>query len=86
MRALPRAASLDLEDLKANLNERTKLVSLVRVSNTLGCLNPIEAVAALGADSLVGSSHKLCGPRGMGFLCAHEALLEAMPPFLGMAR
>ncbi len=100
---------LDLEDLKAKLSERTKLVSLVHVSNTLGCLNPIEAVAelahgagalllvdacqslphkpvdvaALGADFLVGSSHKLCGPTGMGFLWAHEALLEAMPPFLG---
>ena len=32
---------------------------------------------------LVGSSHKLCGPTGMGFLWARETLLEAMPPFLG---
>ncbi len=103
------SGELDLEDLKAKISERTRLVSLVHVSNTLGCLNPIEAVAALahgagalllvdacqslphkpvdvaalGADFLVGSSHKLCGPTGMGFLWAHEALLEAMPPFLG---
>ena len=35
------------------------------------------------ADFLVGSSHKLCGPTGMGFLWGAEALLEAMPPFLG---
>jgi cysteine desulfurase/selenocysteine lyase len=103
------SGELDLEDLKAKISDRTKLVSLVHVSNTLGCLNPIEAVAALahgagalllvdacqslphkpvdvaalGADFLVGSSHKLCGPTGMGFLWAHEALLEAMPPFLG---
>jgi len=103
------SGELDLEDLKAKLSDRTRLVSLVHVSNTLGCLNPIEAVAelahgagalllvdacqslphkpvdvaALGADFLVGSSHKLCGPTGMGFLWAHEALLEAMPPFLG---
>ena len=40
-------------------------------------------VGQLGADFLVGSSHKLCGPTGMGFLWAREALLEAMPPFLG---
>jgi len=40
-------------------------------------------VGALGVDFLVGSSHKLCGPTGMGFLWAPEALLEAMPPFLG---
>ena len=41
------------------------------------------AVSTLGADFLVGSSHKLCGPTGMGFLWGREALLEAMPPFLG---
>jgi cysteine desulfurase/selenocysteine lyase len=40
-------------------------------------------VAQLGCDFLVGSSHKFCGPTGMGFLWGREALLEAMPPFLG---
>ena len=40
-------------------------------------------VGQLGVDFLVGSSHKLCGPTGMGFLWAREALLESMPPFLG---
>jgi cysteine desulfurase / selenocysteine lyase len=106
---LTESGELDLEDLRCQINERTKLVSLVQVSNTLGCLNPIEQVvelahaagalvlvdacqslphlplnvAQLGCDFLVGSSHKLCGPTGMGFLWAREALLEAMPPFLG---
>ena len=101
--------SLDLEDLRGKLNARTRLVSLVHISNTLGCCNPIEEVVALasacgarvlldacqslahkpvdvrklGVDFLVGSSHKLCGPTGMGFLWAREDLLEAMPPFLG---
>jgi cysteine desulfurase/selenocysteine lyase len=100
---------LDLADLRAQLSERTRLVSLVQVSNTLGCLNPVAEIAALahgagalllvdacqslphqrlnvvelGCDFLVGSSHKLCGPTGMGFLWGREALLEAMPPFLG---
>ena len=106
---LTETGELDLDDLRSQITERTKLVSLVQVSNTLGCLNPIEQVAALAhaagalvlvdacqslphlplnvaalrADFLVGSSHKLCGPTGMGFLWAREALLEAMPPFLG---
>jgi len=40
-------------------------------------------VTQLGCDFLVGSSHKLCGPTGMGFLWGREELLEAMPPFLG---
>ena len=106
---LTESGELDLEDFRSKLTERTRLVSLVQVSNTLGCLNPIAElaplvhaagalllvdacqslphqrvnVAELGCDFLVGSSHKFCGPTGMGFLWAREALLEAMPPFLG---
>jgi cysteine desulfurase/selenocysteine lyase len=100
---------LDVADFHSKLSDRTRLVSLVHISNTLGCRNPLElvipaahaagalvlvdacqslahqrtSVATLGADFLVGSSHKLCGPTGMGFLWAKEALLESMPPFLG---
>ena len=100
---------LDLQDFRSKLSERTRLVSLVHISNSLGCCNPLDQVipaahavgalvlvdacqslahqpidvATLNPDFLVGSSHKLCGPTGMGFLWAREALLEAMPPFLG---
>jgi cysteine desulfurase/selenocysteine lyase len=103
------SGELDLDDFHAQLNGRTRLVSLVHVSNTLGCLNPIAQlapavratgakllvdacqslphqrvnVAELGCDFLVGSSHKLCGPTGMGFLWGREEVLESMPPFLG---
>ncbi len=100
---------LDLDDFRSKLGDRTRLVSLVHISNALGCCNPLDQVipaahaagalvlvdacqslahkpidvAGLDADFLVGSSHKLCGPTGMGFLWARESLLEAMPPFLG---
>ena len=100
---------LDLEDFRSKLSDRTRLVSLVHISNALGCCNPLDQVipaahaagalvlvdacqslahkpidvAGLDVDFLVGSSHKLCGPTGMGFLWAREALLEEMPPFLG---
>lgn len=40
-------------------------------------------VAALGCDFLVFGAHKMCGPSGVGVLYGREALLEAMPPFLG---
>jgi cysteine desulfurase/selenocysteine lyase len=40
-------------------------------------------VAALGADFLGFTGHKMLGPTGIGVLWAREALLEAMPPFLG---
>jgi len=103
------SGELDLNDFQRQLSERTRLVSMVHLSNVLGCLNPISEVTALahdlgalvlvdacqslphmpinvaqlGCDFLVGSSHKLCGPTGIGFLWGREELLEAMPPFLG---
>ncbi|MFM7267585.1 MAG: aminotransferase class V-fold PLP-dependent enzyme, partial [Cyanobium sp.] len=35
------SGELDVDDWRSKLSERTRLVSLVQVSNTLGCLNPI---------------------------------------------
>ncbi len=40
-------------------------------------------VQAWGADFVAFSSHKMCGPSGLGVLWGREKLLEAMPPFLG---
>ena len=103
------AGELDLADLKMKLNSNTRLLSLVHISNTLGCCNPIAEITemvhnvgglilidacqslahqpinvqSLGIDFLAGSSHKLCGPTGIGFLWARETHLEKMPPFLG---
>ncbi|NJL98699.1 MAG: SufS family cysteine desulfurase [Synechococcaceae cyanobacterium RM1_1_27] len=100
---------LDLDQFRSLLNERTKLVSIVHVSNMLGSINPVESiiaaahaqgarvlldacqsvphmgvdVQALDCDWLVFSSHKMCGPTGMGILYGKRALLEAMPPFMG---
>jgi cysteine desulfurase/selenocysteine lyase len=39
--------TLDLEHFKSLLNERTKLVAIVHVSNTLGVINPVEEIIAL---------------------------------------
>ncbi len=43
----------------------------------------VTDVQAWGADFFAFSSHKLCGPSGLGVLWGREALLDAMPPFLG---
>jgi cysteine desulfurase / selenocysteine lyase len=43
----------------------------------------VTDVQAWDADFLAFSSHKLCGPSGIGVLWGREALLDAMPPFLG---
>lgn len=40
-------------------------------------------VTELGCDFLAFSSHKMCGPTGIGVLWAREDLLDAMPAFLG---
>ena len=40
-------------------------------------------VQAIGADFYVFTGHKLYGPTGIGVLWGREALLEALPPFLG---
>ena len=43
---------------------------------------PVD-VQALDADFFAFSSHKMCGPTGMGVLYGKRDLLEAMPPFMG---
>jgi cysteine desulfurase/selenocysteine lyase len=43
----------------------------------------ITDVAAMGCDFLAFSSHKMCGPTGIGVLWGREGLLESMPAFLG---
>ena len=43
---------------------------------------PIDVVA-LDCDFLAASSHKMCGPTGIGFLYGKREMLESMPPVLG---
>jgi cysteine desulfurase/selenocysteine lyase len=43
----------------------------------------VTDVQAWDADFVAFSSHKLCGPSGIGVLWGREELLRAMPPFLG---
>jgi cysteine desulfurase/selenocysteine lyase len=43
---------------------------------------PVD-VQALGVDFYAFSSHKMCGPTGIGILYGRRDLLEAMPPYQG---
>ncbi len=66
---------------------------LVDAAHAVGALTMVDAaqliphmpvdVEALGCDFLAFSSHKMCGPTGIGVLYGKRELLEAMPPFMG---
>jgi len=42
--------TFDLEQFKTLLSEKTKLVSIVHVSNTLGCINPVQEICTLAHE------------------------------------
>ena len=44
---LSETEGFDLEQFKQLISEKTKLVSVVHVSNTLGCINPVEEIIAI---------------------------------------
>jgi cysteine desulfurase / selenocysteine lyase len=71
----------------------TPVSRMVEAAKKVGALTVVDAcqfvphnvtdVQAWGCDMMAFSSHKLCGPTGIGVLWARPELLEAMPPFLG---
>jgi cysteine desulfurase/selenocysteine lyase len=44
---LTETEEFDLEQFQTLISEKTKLVSVVHVSNTLGCINPVEEIIAI---------------------------------------
>lgn len=68
-------------------------VDIIELAHQAGAVTLVDAaqsvphfgvnVQELGADFLVFSSHKMCGPTGIGVLYGRKDLLESMPPFLG---
>jgi cysteine desulfurase/selenocysteine lyase len=69
------------------------VTELCRAAHSAGALAVVDAcqsvphdatdVRAWDADLVAFSSHKMVGPTGIGVLWGREALLDAMPPFLG---
>lgn len=53
----------DLEQFKSLISQQTKLVSVVHVSNTLGCINPVEEIIAIahqqGAKVLIDACQSI---------------------------
>ena len=71
----------------------TPAKEIVNLAHAAGALTLIDAAQAvphfpvdvqdLDVDFMAFSSHKMCGPTGLGILYGKQELLEAMPPFLG---
>jgi cysteine desulfurase/selenocysteine lyase len=57
--------------------------ALVLVDAAQSAPHGLVDVTKLGADLVGFTSHKMCGPTGIGVLWGRRALLEQLPPFLG---
>lgn len=66
---------------------------IIRLAHHAGAVTLVDAaqsvphfevnVQELDADFVAFSGHKMCGPTGIGILYGKQALLDAMPPFMG---
>ncbi len=68
----------------AELCERARklgVTTLVDAAQSAGHLT--VDVQKIGCDFLVFSSHKICGPTGIGVLWGREEILNSMPPYQG---
>jgi cysteine desulfurase/selenocysteine lyase len=89
----PRTKLVAAVHLSNALGTVNPVADIVRVAKQAGACVLIDGaqaayhmpvdVAALGADFYVLTGHKLYGPTGIGVLYGREAVLDAMPPFLG---
>ena len=57
--------------------------ALVLVDAAQSAPHGLADVRSLGADFVGFTSHKMCGPTGIGVLWARRGQLEQLPPFLG---
>lgn len=89
----PRTKLLSVAHVSNSLGTVNPVAELIAAAHTVGARVLLDAaqsvphmpvdVQALDTDFLAFSSHKMCGPMGIGVLYGRRELLEAMPPFLG---
>jgi cysteine desulfurase/selenocysteine lyase len=75
------------------LGTLTPVRQIVDAAHAVGAITVVDGaqgtphlavdVQALGCDFYAFSSHKMCGPTGVGVLWGRRELLENMPPFMG---
>ena len=79
-----------MSNVLGTINPASEMVQLAHQAGAIALIDGAQSVPhfpvnvqALDADFLAFSSHKMCGPTGIGVLYGRKELLEAMPPFLG---
>ena len=92
-RLLDGAKVLSVSAMSNVLGTLNPVAELAAAAHDVGALAVVDAcqyvphnvtdVQAWGADFAAFSSHKMCGPSGIGALWGRAELLDATPPFLG---
>ena len=92
-RLLDGATAFSFTAMSNVLGTVTPVRELCAAAHAAGALAIVDAcqyvphhrtdVQAWGADLAAFSSHKMCGPSGIGVLWGRAELLDAIPPFLG---
>jgi len=79
-----------MSNVLGTINPAQEIIRQARAAGAITLLDGAQSVPHLGVDVqslecdfLAFSSHKMCGPTGIGVLYGRKDLLEAMPPFLG---
>lgn len=83
-------AFTSMSNVLGTITPAKEIVSLAHAAGALALIDAAQAVPHfpvdvqnLDVDFMAFSSHKMCGPTGLGILYGKQELLEAMPPFLG---
>jgi cysteine desulfurase/selenocysteine lyase len=79
-----------MSNVLGTINPAEEIIQLAHAAGALTLLDAAQSVphfavnvSELGADFLAFSSHKMCGPTGIGVLYGRKDLLENMPPYQG---
>ncbi|OGO28169.1 MAG: cysteine desulfurase [Chloroflexi bacterium RBG_16_54_18] len=87
----PRLVSLThMSNVLGTINPVKEIVRLAHQAGAVTLIDGAQSVPHfpvdvqdLDLDFLAFSSHKMCGPTGLGVLYGRKELLESMPPFMG---
>jgi len=83
-------AFTSMSNVLGTINPTRELCAAAHAAGAIAIVDGCQSVPHMAtdvqqwdADMLAFSSHKMCGPTGVGVFWARENLLDSMPPFLG---